>query len=361
MASQARCIVFFGTYSSGEDEGVYVYELSRETGELTKLATSGGIVNPSFVVVSPDGRFLYAVAETASTGGRPGGAVAAFAIDPETFALTKINEQSAMGRGPCHIDIDATGRMLLVANYSEGNIASYPLKENGSMDPAASTIQHEGSSVNEKRQEQAHAHSINVDPTNRFAFACDLGTDEVLAYRLNVATGAMTKHDTYATKTPPGAGPRHFAFHPGGRFAYAINELDNTMIAYAYDGERGVLKQLQVITTLPDDFTDTSHCADVHVSPNGRFVYGSNRGHDSLAIFAIDPDKGTLSTVGYESTRGRVPRGFNLDPSGAVLLAANQNSDNVVTFHVDEQTGEIHPTGHEIVLPKPVCVKVIEV
>ena len=334
--------------------GIAVYRLDLATGDLAHRSTVSEVKNPSFQAIHPSNRFLYSVAEV-----NDGGAVHAFEIDPATGGLRSLNHQSSMGAGPCHVSVDATGRVVLVANYSSGDVAALPIREDGSLGEAASIFQHEGSSVNPGRQQGPHAHSITIDPGNRYAVSADLGIDKVLVYRLDAEKRTIAPNDPPSVDVQAGAGPRHFAFHPNRKHAYLINELDNTAVAYVYDEDCGILETVQVISTLPADFTDTSYCADIHVSPDGRFVYGSNRGHDSIVIFEVDPDTGTLSVVDYESTRGEFPRNFALDPSGRFLFAANQNTDNIVTYRIDGQTGKLTATGQEVETPQPVCINMI--
>ena len=350
MAQQQAESMWF--YAGGA--GIAVYRLDMVTGDLTLQSTVSDIKNPSFQAVHPSNRFLYSVAEV-----QEGGAVHAFEIDPATGTLRSLNHQSCMGAGPCHVSVDAAGRVVLVANYSSGGVAALPILDDGSLGEATSVFQHEGSSVNPGRQKGPHAHSFTIDHGNRYAVSADLGIDKVLVYRLDVETRTIAPNDPPSVDVQAGAGPRHFAFHPDRKHAYLINELDNTAVAYAYDGSRGVLKTLQVISTLPEDFTDTSYCADIHVSPDGRFVYGSNRGHDSIVIFEVNPDTGELSVVDYESTRGEFPRNFALDPSGQFLFAANQNTDNVVTYRIDTQTGRLTATGQQVETQQPVCINMI--
>ncbi|MDE2999780.1 MAG: lactonase family protein [Gemmatimonadota bacterium] len=336
--------------------GISVYRLDLSTGDLAHRNTVSDVKNPSFQAVHPSNRFLYSVAEV-----NDGGAIHAFEIDPATGALGSLNHQSSMGAGPCHVSVDATGRVVLAANYSSGGVAALPINDDGSLGEANSVYQHEGSSVHPGRQQGPHAHSITIDPGNRFAVSADLGIDKVLVYRLDAEKQTITPNDPPWVDVQAGAGPRHFAFHPNRKHAYLINELDNTAVAYAYDEDRGVLETVQVISTLPSDFTDTSYCADIHVSPDGRFVYGSNRGHDSIVIFEVDPDTGRLSVVDYESTRGEFPRNFALDPTGRYLFAANQNTDNIVTYRIDGHTGRLTATGQQAETPQPVCINMIPV
>jgi 6-phosphogluconolactonase len=246
---------------------------------------------------------------------------------------------------------------VLVANYGGGSVASLPIAADGRVGRAVSTIQHAGSSVNKQRQEGPHAHSINLDAANRFAFAADLGLDQVLVYKFDTATGKLAGNNPAAANVTPGAGPRHFAFHPGGKFAYVINEIANTVTAFGYDASRGVLTPVQEISTLPKDFQGTSYTAEVVVHPTGKFVYGSNRGHDSIAIFSVDPQSGKLTAAGHQPTEGKTPRNFAIDPTGTWLFAENQDSGTIAVFRIDPQTGGLKPTGQKLSVPTPVCVR----
>lgn len=347
--------VYVGGYTeapAGAAEGISVYRFDAETGALALVQTVRGVVNPSFLTLSPDQRHLYAVVERAEGG------VAAFARDPETGFLAALNQQSSHGSDPCYISLDRSGRYALVANYSSGVVAALPIAADGRLEPASSVIQHEGSSVVAGRQEGPHAHSIKPTPDGRFVIAADLGADHLMIYRLNLETGALEANDQgpAAIATAPGAGPRHFAFAPDGRTVYVINELSSTLTSYAYDGGTGALRELQTISTLPADYDGTSTCAEVVVSPDGRFVYGSNRGHDSIAIMAVGAEQGALTSIGHVSTQGRKPRGFNLDPSGAWLLAANQGSNTILAFRRDQETGQLTPAGDAIPSPTPVVI-----
>ncbi|QDU93868.1 lactonase family protein [Lignipirellula cremea] len=355
-AEEGKMLVFFGTYTGGDDQGVFVYELDLKSGALTKLGASGGVKNPSFVELHPTADFLYAASEVASHEGKKSGAIAAFAFDRATGKMTKLNEQPSVGAGPCHVTVDATGQCVMAANYGGGSIVSLPINDDGSLGEPVSFFQHEGHGGT-PRQKGPHAHSINVDGTNTFAMAADLGLDKVLIYRLDPAKAKLTPNDPAFVKTAPGAGPRHFAFHPSNKFAYVINEIDNTVTAFAFDAKSGELTTLQSITTLPADYTETSHTAEIRVHPSGKFLYGSNRGHDSLAIFTIDEATGKLTAAGHQSTMGSAPRNFNIDPTGQLLLVANQRTNNVVVFRIDQKTGQLTPTGVDIEVPSPVCVR----
>ena len=354
--------IYVGTFTGetelgGGAEGIYVCRMDTATGAVELVHSVPDVPNPSFLTLHPARPFLYAVNAVPEIDGHAGGAVSAFAVDPATGGLTFLNRQSSHGAGPCHVSVEQTGRYAIAANYMGGSVAILPIEEDGSVGPATDWVQHVGSSVNPDRQGEPHAHSFTPDPANRFALACDLGLDQVLVYGLGLENGTLPPNDPAFATVHPGAGPRHLDFHPNGRVVYVINEIGNTITVFGYDQERGALAELQTIPTLPPDFTATSHTADVHVHPSGRFVYGSNRGHDSIAVYAVDDADGTLSLVGYQSTEGEVPRNFVIDPSGAFLLAANQDTDTVVTFRIDAATGELTPTGHVAAVPTPVCLK----
>lgn len=363
MAEQSSrpIFVFVGDYTTrnGRAEGIYVYELDAQTGALAHRQTVAGPVNPSFLALHPSRRFLYAVSEMQDVDGRTGGGLMAFAIDQTTGALRMLNQQSSQGAGPCHVAVEATGKYALVANFQSGSIAMLPIQSDGSLAPASDVIQHAGSSAHPERQRGPHAHSINPDPTNRFALVADLGLDKVLTYRLDLAAGKLRPHDYPWAQTRAGAGPRHVDFHPNGRYVYVINEIDSTLSSFAYDATAGTMQELNTLSTLPADFTGNNSTADVHVAPSGAFVYGSNRGHDSIAVFAIDEATGKTSARGHVSTQGRTPRNFAIDPTGTFLLAANQNTDNVVTYRLNPETGMPEPTGAVAAIPSAVCLKIV--
>ncbi len=348
---------YVGTYTRGPSKGIYLCRMDVATGKLAFTGETAEAKNPSFLALHPSGRYLYAVSEIDRHEGRSCGGVSAFAIHAETGGLTPLNQQPSEGTNPCHLVVDATGKYVLVANYSSGSVAALPIKKDGHVDTASDAVQHEGGSVNASRQKGPHAHSITLDPANRYAFAADLGMDKVMIYRLDAARGKLVPNDPPWARTKPGAGPRHFAFHPSAKYAYVINELDSTMVAFAYDGSKGALAEIQTAPTLPEGWEGTNYCADVHVDPGGKFLYGSNRGHDSIVIYEIDPSKGTLAFRGHAPTLGKAPRNFAIDPTGTFLLAANQDSDNIVVFRIDPATGMPTPTGHTLDLPKPVCIK----
>jgi 6-phosphogluconolactonase len=287
--------------------------------------------------------------------------VTAFAVDRSSGKLAALNQEASVGSGPAHLVVDKTGSSVLVANYGGGSVAVLPIGSDGNLGKASAFVQHTGSSIDPKRQKEPHAHSITVDPANRFAYAADLGVDKVLIYRFDAKRGALVANDPPFASVRPGAGPRHFAFHPQRRFAYVINEMALTITAFAHDTSRGALAELQTVSTLPPDHATQAgySTADVQVHPSGRFLYGSNRGHDSIVVFAIDQKTGRLALIEHESTQGSTPRAFGIDPSGRYLLAANQRSDSVVVFRIDQQTGSLTPAGHTIRIGSPVCVKFV--
>jgi len=347
--------VYVGTYTKSKSRGIYSLRMDLATGSLTPPELAAEAKNPSFLAVHPTGRFLYAVAENWGTGGAEVGSIAAYAISPEG-RLSPLNRQPSGGRGPCHLTVDREGRNVLVANYGSGQVAVLPVGADGRLTEPSSVIQHAGRGPDPKRQEGPHAHSINLDPAGRFAFACDLGLDKVMVYRFDSAGGRLAPHDPPAACVAPGAGPRHLSFHPSGRFAYVINEMASTVTAFAYDAEGGALRELQTVPALPAGWRGQNTTAEVRVHPSGRFLYGSNRGHDSIAVFTIDARTGRLAAAGHQPTLGREPRHFAIDPAGVWLLAANQNSDSLVVFRIDPETGGLMPTGIAVEVPSPVCV-----
>ncbi|MBM3859082.1 MAG: hypothetical protein FJ395_05465 [Verrucomicrobia bacterium] len=348
--------VYFGTYTrTGKSKGIYRSIFNTETGQLGAPELAAETTNPSFVAIHPSRKFLYAVGELS---GQKGGAVSAFAIE-SSGKLTLLNQQSTVGAGPCHVNVDKTGKHALVANYAGGSVAVLPIETDGRLREASAFVQHVGSSVNLKRQQGPHAHSIFLDAANRFAFVSDLGLDKVMIYQFNATKGTLTPNNPAFATLAPGSGPRHLAFHPNGKFAYVINEMLCTVTAFRYDAKRGALSETQTITTLPAGETVQQgfSTAEVLVHPNGKFLYGSNRGHDTIAVFKIDASTGKLTPVQHAPTLGNMPRNFNLDPTGKWLLAAHQNSDNVVVFRLDTATGKLTPTGQSIEVGAAVCVK----
>lgn len=355
--SAAPSFVFFGTYTGPKSKGIYRAAFDSATGKLSPAELAAECGSPSFLAVHPTGKFLYAIDEKADATKEPNRGVAAYAIDARTGALTLLNEQGIGTRGPCHLEVDATGRTLLVANYSGGSVVSLPIAADGRLGAARSQHQHTGSSVNPNRQKQPHAHAITIAPGNRFAYAPDLGIDKVMIYRLDAAQATLAPATPAFAALPPGSGPRHIAFRPDGKFAYVINELLCTMAVFAADAKTGALTAVQSLSTLPPGETVQrgQSTAEVYAHPSGKFLYGSNRGHNTIVVYAIDAATGRLALVEHQSTQGQTPRHFAIDPSGGWLLAENQASDTVVVFRIDEKTGRLTPTGQSLAVPTPVC------
>jgi len=354
-------LLFVGTYTKDESKGIYAYRFEAASGQLTSLGLAAETVNPSFLTVDPAGRFLYAVIEIASYKGAASGAVTAFAIDRNTGKLSALNEVPSRGADPCYIAFDKTGKYVLVANYTGGNIAVFPLLKDGRLGESSAFVQHKGSGTNPLRQEGPHAHWIETTADNRFAIAADLGLDKLLVYRFEPTRGSVTPSDPAFAKVDAGAGPRHVAFHPNGRFAYSVNELQSTVTGFSYDAKSGVLHPMQTISTLPKGFSGNNDTAEIHVHPNGKFLFASNRGHDSIAVFSIEEDTGRLRLIDNVSTQGKTPRNFEIDPSGSRLLVANQDSGNIVVFRIDAKTGGLIPTGQVVHVPSPVCLKFVAI
>ena len=346
--------VYFGTYTGGQNgsKGIYRSTLHLETGRLSEPILAAETRNPSFLEIHPSGKFLYAVSESGGAG-----SVSAYGIEAGTGDLKFLNQQSSGGAGPCHVSIDHAGKNVLVANYGSGSASVIPIQSDGKLAKPTGFVQHEGSSVNPRRQKGPHAHSVNVSADDRFAFVADLGIDKVMIYTLDTEKGTIVANDPPFAKVKPGAGPRHFAFSPNGKYAYVINELHCTVTAFAYDPASGALTEIQTVPTLPSDFEGSNSCAEVRVHPSGKFLYGSNRGNDSIAVYRIDPAKGTLTFVEHETADIKTPRNFNIDPTGTFCLVANQGGNSVVVFRINPKTGVLEPTVHRIAIGRPVCVR----
>ncbi len=360
-------LVYVGTYTEegSTSKGIYAYRFDPRSAELTAIGLAAETTNPSFLAVHPNHRFLYAVNEVGKYKGEKSGAVSAFAIDHATGKLTLLNQVASRGADPCYIIVDKTGKYVLVANYTGGSVAVFPVLEDGRLGEASSFVQHTGHGADPDRQEGPHAHSIDLSADNRFAIVDDLGLDETLVYKFDSAKGSLTLNDpqlyTTLAKADPGAGPRHFAFHPSGKFAYVLNEMGSTVSVFSYDSSGGVLRRLQTVSSIPKDFSGHKEAAEIQVHPSGKFLYASNRGHDSIAVFAVDRDKGTLTLVEYASTKGQTPRSFEIAPGGSLLFAANEKSNNIVVFRIDDKTGRLTPTGKVLEVVEPVCVKFVPI
>jgi len=354
-ATAANYIAYIGT-GGRESKGIYAFRFDSTTGKLDPIGLVAEAKRPSFVALHPNGRFLYAVAEA------NGGAVGAYSIDAKTGMLTLLNTVSSKGDGPCYVRVDRTGKNVLVANYSSGSVAVLPIEADGKLRESTSFVQHSGTVADVKRQGGPRAHSFNPSPDNRFAVAADLGLDQLLVYKFDAAANKITPNEPPFAKVAPRSGPRHFAFHPNGKKAYAINEISCTMTAFDYNAKTGVLKEIQTLSTLPKDVkvTDKLSTAEVQVHPSGKFVYGSNRGHDSIAVFSV-ASNGTLTLVENVSTQGKIPRNFSVDPTGSFLLAGNQDSNTIVVFRIEKRTGRLTPTGQTVETPSPICIKFLAV
>lgn len=355
-------LVYVGTYTSrsSRSEGIYIYKFDLENGALSFYKTVKNVVEPSYLAIGKSRKYLFAVNETTEFANKKSGAVSAFAINQKTGDLTFLNQQPSLGGAPCYVCVSNDEKFVLVANYAGGSVAVLPVLPGGALGAAVDLRQHAGAGANKNRQEAPHAHSILLDKHNRFAFASDLGIDRTMIYRFDRETGKLQPNPAQAFyQTKPGAGPRHFAFHPHEKLAFVVNELDSTVSALSYDHEQGTLKEIQTVSTLPADFSGASFCADIHVAPNGKFVYASNRGHDSIVSFRVDAANGNLEYVEHRSTTGKTPRNFAIDPTGRFLLAANQNSDSIVVFRIDEKSGKLAPANSAAQVPTPVCVKLI--
>ncbi len=354
--AHSEYLVYFGTYTDKGSKGIYACRFRPSTGKLTPVELVAETVSPSFLAADPAQRFLFAANEIGDYQGAKSGSVSAFAIDRHTGKLRTLNTVASRGADPCHLTVDKTGSHVLVANYTGGSVAVLPFGADGMLGQASDFVQHLGSSVNPERQHEPHAHDIVLTPDNRFAVVADLGLDKLLVYRYDPEKGKLSANDPPFGHLKPGSGPRHIALHPNGRWAYVISELANTVTAFDWDGDKGSFHELQTISTLPKDFKGENSTAEIAVDPKGRYLYGSNRGHDSIAVYAIDPAKGLLTLIEDVPTLGKEPRNFALDPTGAYLFAANQNSNTVVVFRVNPKNGRLTPTGGKIEVMSPVCV-----
>lgn len=348
---------YIGTYTSGSSRGIHRCVLNTDTGELQQLELVAEIDNPSFLAIHPTLDVLYACSEIRREGRREGAQLMAYKIAADG-KLTPIGGQPSGGNGPCYVSTDHTGKVALVANYGSGSIASLPISDDGSLGSLASNIQHAGKSADPQRQEGPHAHCIMSDPSNRFVCAVDLGLDQVLVYALDAASGKLTPQPAGNYHAKPGSGPRHLAFHPDGQHAFIIHEMGNTLAVAKWDASAGKFTTLGSVSTLPADYKASGNTtAEVLVHPSGKFVYGSNRGHDSIAVFAFDASQAALTPVAHTSTGGKTPRNFRIDPTGKFLLAENQGSDSIVVFKIEPSTGKLTQVGQPLKVGAPCCIK----
>ncbi len=353
---------YVGTYTSqGKSQGIYAFRFHTGTGKLTPVGLVAETENPSFLTIHQNGKYLYAVNEIGQYRDQATGTVTAFAIDRASGKLTELNKVVTKGTIPCHLQVDKTGKYLVLANYGSGSTASFPILAGGKLGEAVSVMQHTGSSVDPRRQKGPHAHSVNFSQDFRYVVVADLGLDQVLVYRFDSRTGALSPNDPPFVRVKPGGGPRHFAFHPSARFGYTNHEMGSAISVFDYDAKAGRFTEKQTISTLPPGFQGVNHTAEVLAHPNGKFVYCSNRGHDSIAAFSVDQAHGTLTLVEIEPTQGRTPRNFVIDPSGQFLLAENQDSDSIVVFRIDPASGALTPTGDKVDTPAPVCIRFLAV
>lgn len=350
-------LVFISSFAPGDKGAIHAFRWEAASRQLKSVQKTTGVENPFFLAVSRNQKFLYSI-HAKTFGGKENEEVAAYEIVGRTGQLKLLNRQSARGTAACYLDVDATGQSVLVANYTSGSVASLPVKSDGSLGEAASFFQHVGSSVNPARQKEPHAHCIVVSPDNRFAFVADLGLDQVLSYKLDPATAKLTANQPPFAKSPAGAGPRHLTFHPNGKQVYVINELSNSVTVFDYDSKAGSLSEQQTISTVPQDFAGTSHCADVKITPNGKFLYGTNRGHDSLAAYRIGDD-GKPTLIHIEPSLGKGPQNLAILPGGEFLLCANMPGNNVVVFQIDVASGRLKAVGEPIPLTSPSCIMVL--
>jgi 6-phosphogluconolactonase len=363
---KGRYLLFVGTYTEKESKGIYAYRFDLASSVLTPLGIAAEAINPSFLAIDPNHRFLYAVNEVQKYKDANSGMVSAFAIDSQkgdrqTGKLKLLNAVASRGADPCYIAFDKTGKYALVANYTGGSVAVFPVQTDGHIGESSAFVQHAGSSINRERQEGPHAHWIETTPDNRFAIAVDLGLDELLIYRFDAKNGSLTPNNPPYAKLDPGAGPRHLAFHPNGKFVYVVNELQSSITAFAYDASHGGLRKLKTVSTLPKNFSGSNDTAEIKVHPSGKFLFASNRGHDTIAVFSIDSKTGTLTLADHFSTQGKTPRNFEIDPSGKFLFVANQDTNNIAVFQIDSNTGRLTVTKRTIQVPSPVCLKFMAV
>ncbi len=356
-ATAAEQLVFVSAFAKGDEGAIHAYQLNAESGQLKQVYRTAEMEHPFFTALSPNRKFLYAIHAPGQFGGKDHEQVSAYEIVGPNGQLKLLNRQSALGTAACYLDVDSTGKTVLVANYSTGSVAALPVREDGSLGAAATFIQHVGSSVDMARQTGPHAHCIVVSPDNKFVFAADLGLDQVLGYRLDPTTAKLTPNKQPFARTIPGAGPRHLTFHPNGKHVYVINELKNSVTLFDYEVGSGVLLEQQTIPTLPPDFKGTSHCADLKITPNGRFLYGTNRGHDSIAAYRLGDD-GRLKLLSIEPSLGKGPQNLAITPDGTLLLCANMPGNNVVVFRIDQNSGALKAIGEPITIPGPSCIRI---
>ncbi len=346
------------SFSPTDQAGLHVYQMDAQTGQLTHVRhVTEGIHRPLYTTTNPTQQYLY----VADLVPKQNDAIAAYAINAKTGDLQFLNSKPSGGKVPCYVNISPDHHAALVANYSNGTVSLLNLESDGKIGQTLVTQEHQGHSVHPKRQKTSHPHSFQFSPDGRFALAADLGTDRIVIYRVNAKNNTLQPNDPPYFTTPPGSGPRHLVFDSTGTQAFATTELDNTILSMRYDPQAGTLKLIEVISMLPQGTTADSYAADLHIHPNGKFLYASNRGTDNIVIMSIDPASGKLEVVGHEPTQGSFPRGFAIEPTGRFLYVANERSDNVVVFKIDPQTGKLSPTGQTVELDAPMCITFIPI
>jgi 6-phosphogluconolactonase len=350
-------LVFISAFAPGDEGAIHAYHLDLNSGHLEPAERTPDVEHPFFLALSPDHRFLVSI-HARKFGSGEHEYVAAFEVVGRSGRLKLLNRQSALGSAACYLAVDATGRTVLVANYSTGSVAALPIREDGSLGEATSFFQHAGSSIDPARQQGPHAHCFVISPDNRFALAADLGIDLVLVYRLDASTATLVPGRQAFARTPPGAGPRHLTFAPNGKHVYVINELSNSVTLFDYDAESGILFERQTISTLPPEFDGKSTCADVKITPDGRFLYGTNRGHDSIAAYRIGDD-GQLTLIAIEPSLGEGPQNLAITPDGQRMLCANMPGNNVVIFRIDAETGRLTAAGPPVPMARPACIQLL--
>ncbi|WP_020620289.1 lactonase family protein [Paenibacillus daejeonensis] len=358
MIPETKTLAVVGSYADAADPGLYLCEYDSDKGSLKIVQEVSGLQNPTFATIDGDKLTVYAISEETDEAGQRKGYASAFKLDPVALQLTLINKEETVPAPTCHIELDHSGSSVLVSSYHGGLLGLSPVLEDGALGLNADLHQHEGSSIR-PAQSQARVHSVFVDRSNRWAIASDLGLDKVFVYQLDLENYRVIPHQEVSVT--PGSGPRHFVFHPSLPYGYVIHELNGTISAFSFDEDQGKLEEVQTLSTLPEDFEGENGCADIHISPDGRFLYGSNRGHDSLAVFAIDEESGKLTLVEITSTLGGHPRNFAISPDGRFILVANRDGNHIVTFHRDEESGKLTPAGLELSVSKPVCIKFVSV
>ncbi len=359
QALAGEYLVYVGTYTGQGSEGIYAFRFNPDTGETGPVDLVAATDNPSFLAIDPTASFLYAVNEVDAFHGEPTGAISVFAIDRESGELKLLQQVSSLGGAPAHVSLDRSARYLMVANYNGGSVAVFPIENDGRLGRHSSFMQHAGSSVNPQRQAGPHAHFIQVTNDNRFAVAADLGLDKLLVYRFDPNNGSLTPANPGFVETGAGAGPRHVAFAPSGKFIYAVNELASTVTVFAYKPVTGSLHAIQTVPSLPENFAGNNTAAEIVVDATGGFLYVSNRGHDSIAVYSINPETGKLSSPEWVPSGGKTPRNFVIDPTGKWLIAANQDSNNIQLFKIDQSNGRLLATSRSLKVVSPVCMRIV--